>query len=161
MEGGVVSLPRARPLGYELTMRGSPWCTLAVLAALCVPAAPTAAAAPAGAVCVRREPHLPIDEAGGLAPVALPRGLYSMHVDRGPRIDVRPDRGTLVTDLDASRRHSITLRRREKAVASMHVRLRPGETLCVGVANYGGLVIAGGEARACGCPAVPSGRSKR
>ncbi len=107
--------------------------------------------APGASVCIARERVLPIDEAGGLAPVAMPLGLYAVRVDAGATIPIRPDRGTLVRDLDPKRRHTVALFRANRRVATTGFRSSPGKPLCFGLSNYSG-GIAERPLAQCGCP---------
>ena len=121
-----------------------------------LPTAVASAASPAPPVdhavlCVRREQGLPIDEAGGLAPVPLPRGLYWIQIDEGPRIEMRPDMGTRVLDVDLGQRHRVALFRKDRRVAV--ARLNPTKRdVCVGLSNYARSVsIYDWGAKRCGC----------
>jgi hypothetical protein len=106
--------------------------------------------APEASVCIARERTLPIDEAGGLAPVPMPRGLYLVRVDAGAEIPIRPDRGTLVRGLDPRRPHVVALFRRGRRIAATTFRASPGKPLCFGLSNYSGGIAARPLAQ-CGC----------
>jgi hypothetical protein len=107
--------------------------------------------APGASVCIARERVLPIDEAGGLAPVPMPRGLYSVRVDAGAAIPIGPDRGTLVRGLDPRRSHVIALFRNDRRVATTRFRPSLGKPPCFGLSNYSG-GIAERPLSQCGCP---------
>ncbi|APR87016.1 hypothetical protein A7982_12365 [Minicystis rosea] len=92
----------------------------------------------AGSICVRREPLLPVDEDAK----PMPRGLYFFHIDDLPPVEVRPDKGTLVSGLDVTKSHLVLLSRGKQAIASMPVRVSKERPQCVGLANYeGGITV--------------------
>jgi hypothetical protein len=107
--------------------------------------------APDGSVCIARESTLPIDEAGGLAPVPMPRGRYSVRIDAGAEIPIRPDRGTLVRALDPRRFHVITLFRHHRRVAATTFKAALGKPLCFGLSNYSDGLARRALSR-CACP---------
>jgi len=102
-------------------------------------------------ICIRRERDLPIDEAGGLAPKPLPRGLYWIQIDDGPRMEVRPDTGTRLPPVDTTRPHRVSLFRKDRRVASSPIRFDRSD-VCLGLSNYSGSVsVYGWDAKRCGC----------
>jgi hypothetical protein len=103
-------------------------------------------------VCIARERDLPIDEAGGLAPVPMPRGLYSVRVDARAAIPISPDRGTLVRGLDPARSHVIALFQYDRPVTAIRFRVSSGEPVCFGLSNYSGGLEEGRPLSQCGCP---------
>jgi hypothetical protein len=110
-----------------------------------------------GALCIRRERDLPINEAGGLAPKPMPPHLYAFQIDDGQPVDVRPDAGTLVRGLDLAQGHRIVLLRKGRHVATATVQLEPRE-LCIGLSNYSGsfTVYRDWGWKRCGCaPPLP------
>ena len=103
-----------------------------------------------GSVCIARERTLPIDEAGSLVPVRMPRGLYSFRVDGRAPIPVRSDRGTLVRGLDPARAHVVVLLRRNRRVAATTFLVTRDRPVCFGLANYSG-ALALRPLERCGC----------
>ncbi|MFT3765083.1 MAG: hypothetical protein QM820_06150 [Minicystis sp.] len=85
-----------------------------------------------GAICVRRETVLPVDDDSK----PMPRGMYFFHIDDRPPVEVRPDKGTLVSGLDVTKSHLVRLYRGKQAVASMRVQVTNDRPQCVGLANY-------------------------
>ncbi len=103
------------------------------------------------AVCIRRERDLPIDEAGGLAPKPLPRGVYWIQIDGRPPIELRADTGTSVPDLDLTQPHRVALFRGDQRVAAASMRF-DSQHRCLGLANYSGSVaLSDWDMKRCGC----------
>jgi hypothetical protein len=112
--------------------------TLAIAAALLTFGQGSIEASPTGSIWIRREPTLPISD--GLACPPMPRGLYSFRIDDRPPVEVRPDRGTLVSGLDPTRSHLVRLYVKGRRIAALRVRLQAASGTyrrCVGLSNYG------------------------
>jgi hypothetical protein len=106
--------------------------------ALCPMPPSEAEASPTGSIWIRREPTLPISD--GLACPPMPRGLYFFRIDDLPPVEVRPDRGTLVSGLDPTRSHLVRLYAKGRRIAALRVRLQAASGTyrrCVGLSNYG------------------------
>jgi hypothetical protein len=121
--------------------------TLAVAAALltmgvCPMPRSEAEASPTGSIWIRREPTLPISD--GLACPPMPRGLYFFRIDDRPLVEVRADRGTLVSGLDPTRSHLVRLYARGQRIAALRVRLQAASGTyrrCVGLELRGDRVL--------------------
>ena len=85
-------------------------------------------------------------------PKPLPRGLYWIQIDDGPRVEVRPDTGTWLPPVDTTQPHRLSLFRMDRRVASSPVRFDRSDA-CVGLSNYAGSVSVYGswDAKRCGC----------
>jgi hypothetical protein len=112
--------------------------TLAIAAALLTLGLGSGEASPTGSIWIRREPTVPISD--GLACPPMPRGLYFFRIDDGPPVEVRPDRGTLVSGLSPTRGHLVRLYVKGRRIAALRVRLQAASGTyrrCVGLSNYG------------------------
>lgn len=108
----------------------------------------------AAAICVRREPHLPIDAAKMLGLRPMPPGAFVFRIDDRPPISVQADTGVVVPNIDFSESHQVVLLYHGSPIASANLRFAP-ERRCLGLSNYvnrgSGISLYSLDDERCGC----------
>ena len=107
--------------------------------------------APTGAICVNRQPRFPAED--GEPDPPMPRHTYFVQVGDRPRVEFRPDQGTLISGLALGQRYRVLLFHQGKRLASTWVTLRDSAPACVGLQEPNALgVWTDVNRKVCGCP---------